>query len=71
MAAHPGSNLPCGKKDSGPLREAAVIYLPMSGGGRHGEGWEMEHNFGETVRFSGFARRKGPHVQVSHHTDLY
>ena len=71
MAAHPGSNLPRGKKDSGPLREAAVIYLPMSGGGRHGEAWEMGHNFGETVRFWVFARRKGLHVHLSRHTDLY
>ena len=71
MVAHPGSNLPHGKKDSGPLREAAVIYLPMSGGGRHGEAWEMGHNFGETVRFWVFARTKGPHVHVSVHTELY
>ena len=71
MAAHPGSNLPRGKKDSGPLREAAVIYLPMSGGGRHGEAWEMGHNFGETVRFWVFVRRKGPHVQISVHRELY
>ena len=71
MAAHPGSNLPRGQKDSEPLREAAVIYLPMSGGGRHGEAWEMGHNFGETVRFWGFARTKGLHVPVSVHTELY
>ena len=71
MAAHPGSNLPRCKKDSGPLREAAMIYLPMSGGGRHGEAWEMGHNFGETVRFWLFVRRKGLHVHVSLHTELY
>ena len=48
-----------------------MIYLFPTGGGRHGEAWEMGHNFGETVRFWGFARRKGPHVQVSLHTELY
>ena len=36
-----------------------------------GEGWEIGHNFGETVRFWVFARRKGLHVQVSVHTDLH
>ena len=57
--------------DSGLLREAAVIYLFPTGGGRHGEAWEMGHNFGETVRFWGFARTKGLHVPVSVHTELY
>ena len=71
MVGDPGSILPRGKKDSELLREAAVIYLPMSGGGRHGEAWEMGHNFGETVRFWVFARTKGPHVHVSVHTELY
>ena len=71
MVGDPGSKLRSGKKDSELLREAAVIYLPVSGGGRHGEGWEMGHNFGETVRFWGFARRKGLHVHLSGHTDLY
>ena len=57
--------------DSGLLREAAVIYLFPTGGGRHGEAWEMGHNFGETVRFWVFARRKGLHVHLCGHTDLY
>ena len=71
MVGDPGSKLRSGKKDSELLREAAIIYLPVSGGGRHGEAWEMGHNFGETVRFWGFARRKGLHVHLSRHTDLY
>ena len=31
----------------------------------------MAHNFGETVRFWGFARQKGLHVHLSVHTELY
>ena len=33
MVGDPGSKLRSGKKDSGLLREAADIYLPVSGGG--------------------------------------
>ena len=71
LVGDPGSNLLSGKKDSELLREAAVIYLFPTGGGRHGEGWEMGHNFGETVRFWVFARLKGLHVHLSVHTELY
>ena len=71
LVGDPGSNLASGRKDSELLIEAAVIYLFPTGGGRTDEQWEMGHNFGETVRFWVFVRRKGPHVHLSHHTHLY
>jgi hypothetical protein len=71
VVGDPGSKLLSCKKDSELLIEAAVIYLFPTGGGRTDEQWEMGHNFGETVRFWGFARTKGLHVPVSVHTELY